>query len=71
MKILGIALVVLGIAALVLGGIGLNRQKTVFQVGEINASVTERQSLPIASVAGVLAVVGGVVLVAVARKQRT
>lgn len=69
MKILGIALVIIGIAVLVFGGIGFNRQRTVFQVGEINASVTERQSVPIAPVAGVLAVVGGVVLMVVASKR--
>ena len=69
MKMLGIALVVLGIAALLFGGIGFNQQKTVFSMGGMNASVTEHKTLPIAPVAGVLALVGGVVLMAVASKR--
>ena len=62
MRILGVALVILGIVALIYGGIGYNRQTTILDVGGIKATATEHKTLPIAPVAGVIALIGGVLL---------
>jgi drug/metabolite transporter (DMT)-like permease len=65
MKVLGVALLVFGIAALVFGGFGYNRQSTVLDVGGIKATATEHKTIPVAPIAGVVAVIGGLaVLVA-------
>ena len=64
MRLLGIALVVLGIVALIYGGVGYDRQKTVIDVGGIKATATEHKSLPMAPIVGVALLIGGVALLA-------
>jgi hypothetical protein len=60
--IVGIALVVLGIVALVYGGISYTREKTVIDLGPIEARAETRETIPLPPVLGALALVGGVVL---------
>ena len=69
MKILGVALILLGIAALVFGGFGYDRQRTVLEVGELSAKVTEHRTVPVAPIAGMIALAGGVVLLLAARRR--
>ena len=69
MKIIGIVLVVLGVLALVYGGISYNRNRTVLQVGSMNVTATEHKSVPIPAVVGVIALVGGVALVVVGKRR--
>jgi uncharacterized membrane protein YidH (DUF202 family) len=71
MKVLGVALAILGIIALVYGGIGYNRQKTILDVGGIKATTTEHKSIPIAPVAGAIMLIGGIALLVVPRTRRT
>jgi hypothetical protein len=52
MKIIGVALVILGIVGLVFGGIGYNRQTTILEVGGIKATATEHKTIPIGPIAG-------------------
>jgi hypothetical protein len=70
MKIVGVALVILGIAALVYGGIGYTRQTTILDVGGIKATATEHKTIPIAPVAGAIALIGGIVILVVPRLRR-
>jgi hypothetical protein len=69
MKMLGIALVILGVVGLVYGGIGYNRQTTILDVGGIKATATEHKTIPIAPIAGGLALAGGVALLLVTKKR--
>ena len=69
MKILAIALIVLGIVGLVYGGIGYNRQRTILDVGGIKATATEHRTIPIAPIAGGLALAGGIVLLMGSRRR--
>lgn len=68
MKPLGVALVVLGIVALIYGGIGYNRQRTVLDLGGMKATVTEHKTFPIAPVVGALMLIGGVAIFVVRRR---
>jgi len=68
MKWIGVILVILGIVALIYGGIGYNRQRTVLDVGGIKATVTEHKTFPIAPVVGVISLIGGVGLLVVGRR---
>jgi hypothetical protein len=68
MKLLGIALVILGVVALIYGGIGYNSQTTVLDVGGIKATATEHKTIPIAPVVGVISLIGGVVLLVVTKR---
>jgi hypothetical protein len=52
MKIAGVALVVLGVLALVCGGISYNRQRTVLDVGPFQAAATEQKHIPLSPIVG-------------------
>jgi hypothetical protein len=69
--IVGIVLIVLGIAALALGGISYTDREKVLDIGPIEASTEERKTIPIPAVAGGAAVVAGVVLVISGSRSKT
>ena len=69
MKTIGIVLVVLGVLALVYGGISYTKNRTVLQVGSMNVTATEHKSIPVPAVVGVIALVGGVALVVVGKRR--
>jgi membrane-bound ClpP family serine protease len=71
MKIIGVALVILGTVGLVFGGIGYNRQTTILEVGGIKATATEHKTIPIGPIAGAIALVGGIALLVIPRSRRT
>ena len=69
MRVLGIALVLLGIAVLIYGGIGYNRQRTIFKVGGLTATATEHKNIPISPILGAVALIGGAALLVVERRR--
>lgn len=69
MKSMGVVLVVIGVLALVYGGISYNRQKTVIDLGSIKATATEHKNIPLSPIMGGVALLGGVLLLAVPRKK--
>ena len=69
MKTIGVVLVILGIVALVYGGIGYSRNRTVFDIGSMHATVTEHKNLPISPIVGVLSLIGGVALIVAERRR--
>ena len=69
MKVLGFALAILGILALVYGGISYDRQKTVVDVGPFKATATEQKNIPLSPIVGGIALLGGIVLLVVPRKR--
>jgi len=69
MKALGFVLVVLGILALVYGGISYNRQRTVLDMGPIHATATEQHNIPFSPIVGGVAIVGGLLLLLVPRRR--
>ena len=69
MKIAGLILVTLGILALVYGGFSYNRERTVLDLGGIKATATEHHSVPLSPIVGVVAIVGGLLLL-VTNRQR-
>jgi hypothetical protein len=63
MKVLGILLVILGLAGVAYGGLSWTRQDTVVDAGPIELTAEKRESLPIPPLAGaVLLVVGAALL---------
>jgi uncharacterized membrane protein YidH (DUF202 family) len=69
--IVGIALVVIGLVSLLLGGFRWTQEKTVVDVGPLKATTTEHKTLPIPPIVGGLALAGGIVLLVVPTKRRT
>ena len=70
MRGFGLLLIALGLAALVVGGVGITRRREVARVGRVGISVNERQSLPAARVAGTALLVAGVGLVIAGQRRR-
>lgn len=62
MKPLGVILLVLGIVALVYGGISWTRDKKVIDAGPIEVHADKRESLYIPPIAGIALVVAGTAL---------
>jgi hypothetical protein len=62
MKSLGMALVVLGVVALIYGGMGFNKETTMIDVGGIKATATEHKTSPFVAGLGVGALIGGIAL---------
>jgi len=63
MKIAGILLIIAGVVALIYGGFSYTSQKKAVDLGPIQIDTTERHSVPISPVLGVIAIAGGAFLV--------
>ena len=68
MRILGAILIVVGVLALVYGGIRYTKQEKVIDVGPIEASVEHKKTIPLPPLAGAAAVVAGIILIS--RRER-
>jgi uncharacterized membrane protein HdeD (DUF308 family) len=70
MKIAGILLIVLGIVALIWGGISYTREETLIDIGPIEATAETRETIPLPPVLGGLALIGGVALMIADSRKR-
>jgi hypothetical protein len=68
---LGIALVIVGIVALVWGGVFWTDRDTVVDAGPLEIQTEDREGVALPPVLGVIALVGGLVLVALPHRART
>jgi len=62
MKAIGIILIVLGVLALAYGGFTYTREKKVLDLGPIQASRKETNTVALPPILGVAAIIGGGVL---------
>ena len=62
MKMLGIALIVLGVLALAYQGFTYTTRETVIDIGPIKATAERERTFPLPPVIGVVAIAGGVAL---------
>jgi hypothetical protein len=69
-RIAAIALIVLGIIALLYGGITYTKREKILDVGPIEATAETRETIPLPPVLGVLAIVGGIALFVVEGRKR-
>ncbi|MEO8027584.1 MAG: DUF3185 domain-containing protein [Bryobacteraceae bacterium] len=68
MKILGAVLIVLGLVGLAWGGFTYTTQEKVLDVGPIHATREKSHSVPLPPLAGALALVGGIVVLATQKR---
>ena len=68
-KIIGIILIVLGIVALVFGGISYTKKEKVIDLGPIEATAEEKKTIPLPPILGAISLVGGIVLLLVGSKK--
>jgi uncharacterized membrane protein YidH (DUF202 family) len=69
-RIVGTILVVIGIVALVWGGVSWTREKTIVDLGPIEAKAETREHIPLPPVLGGIALVAGVVLLVLPARRR-
>lgn len=70
MKSLAIALVIIGIAVLIYGGISYGNNRTTIEMGSMSASVTEHGAAPlVAIIIGGFALIGGVAVLVNERRR--
>jgi hypothetical protein len=62
-KTFGIILIVLGLVGLAWGGFSYTTREKVVDIGPIHATRDKTHNVPVAPLAGVAALVGGIVLV--------
>jgi hypothetical protein len=67
--ILGIILIILGFFALAYQGISYTKREKVVDLGPIHATKDTTETIPLPPILGGLALVGGIVLVAVGAKN--
>jgi uncharacterized membrane protein YidH (DUF202 family) len=61
-RIIGMVLVVIGLIALLSGGITWTQRKTVVAGGPVEITTTEHRRLPLSPIVGIIALVGGIAL---------
>ena len=70
MRIIGMILIVIGIIALVFGGITYTRREKVLDIGPLQASTERQKTIPLPPLLGGLALVGGVALMIAGSRRR-
>ena len=58
----GMLLIVLGVVALIYGGISYTKRETVLDIGPLHATADREKTIPLSPILGIVAVAGGVVL---------
>lgn len=70
MALIGVVLIVLGLAALAYQGINYTSRETVVDIGPIHATADRQKTLPLSPILGIVAVAGGVALVVAGMRKR-
>jgi hypothetical protein len=69
MKIAGIILIILGVLALAYQGIRYTTREKLIDIGPLNVTTTERKTIPLPPIVGGAAVIAGIALILVDRKN--
>lgn len=69
LSVVGIVLIVVGLAALVYQGITYTSRDTIVDIGPIHATAERQKTLPLPPIVGVVAVAGGVILLVAGRRR--
>jgi len=69
-KLIGVLLIVFGVVALALGGIGYTKREKVVDLGPIQATAERQKTIPLSPIAGIAAVAGGIALIAVGSRRK-
>ena len=69
-RIAGIVLIVIGLIGFVWGGISWTEEKTIVDLGPIQATAQDRETIPITPVVSGIAVVAGIVLLVIPGRKR-
>ena len=68
-RLLGIALIILGVVAFAYQGITYTTREKVIDIGPLEATVEKEKTIPLPPIVGAVALVGGIVLLMVGAKK--
>ena len=69
MKYLGLVLVIVGLVALVYGGISYTRDRTILKVGSLSLTSTAHRNIPVPALAGAAFLVEGTAFLVLGRRH--
>ena len=69
-RIIGVALIVIGLAGLLWGGFSWTEEKTILDIGPVEARAEERKTLPISPIVGGIVLVAGLALLVLPDRRR-
>jgi hypothetical protein len=69
-RIVGLLLVVVGIVALVWGGVFWTDRNTVLDAGPVEITTTDREGVAVPPIVGAIAIVGGILLLVMPARRR-
>ena len=69
-QIIGVVLVVVGIVALVWGGVFWTNEETVLDAGPLQVTTSDRDGVSVPPIVGGLVLVGGILLLVVPSRRR-
>ena len=70
LAIVGVLLIVLGVAALVYQGVTYTTRETVIDIGPLQATADRERTLPLPPLVGIAVVAGGVALLVASMRKR-
>jgi len=71
LAIVGVLLIVLGVAALVYQGVTYTSRETVIDIGPVHATAERERTLPLPPLVGIAVVAGGVALLVIGIRKST
>ena len=69
-RIIGVILIVIGLVGVLFGGVFWTREKTIVDIGPVEARTQERDGVPISPIVGGVIAVAGVALLLVPARRR-
>jgi hypothetical protein len=69
-RVAGIVLIVIGLVGLLWGGFSWTNEKTVIDIGPVEAKTREQKTIPVPPLVGGIALVAGIVLLVVPARRR-
>lgn len=70
MAILGVLLIVIGIAGLAIDNVSFTERKTIVDAGPLKVTADDQRTIPIPTIAGIVAVIAGAGLLFMGRAAR-
>jgi uncharacterized membrane protein HdeD (DUF308 family) len=69
-RVIGLVLVIVGIVALVWGGVFWTNRETVLDAGPLEVTTEETEGIAMPRVLGIITLVGGIILLAIPSRRR-
>jgi hypothetical protein len=69
-RIAGLVLIVIGLVALIAGGVFWTDRETVVDAGPLQITADEREGVAIPPIVGIISLIGGIALLAIPERRR-